>query len=124
MLLKLFREGLGRIFILVSNLTLPKQIQRGPAGQSEALAMCKSLSLYQFYACPFCLKVRRHIYRLNLNIQYKDAQNDPQHRRDLEQQGGNIQVPCLLIQQKGKADTWLYESDAIISYLTERFERL
>ena len=123
MLLKLFREGLGRIFILVSNLTLPKQIQRGPASQSEALAMCKSLSLYQFYACPFCLKVRRHIYRLNLNIQYKDAQNDPQHRQDLDQQGGNIQVPCLRIQHKDK-DTWLYESDAIIAYLDKKFANL
>ena len=42
-LIKLLREGLGRVIILVSSLTLPKQIQRSPeaattlkAGSSQA----------------------------------------------------------------------------------------
>ncbi len=121
MLLKLFREGLGRAFILVSNLTLPKQIERSQAEQTEVNAACQHLSLYQFYACPFCLKVRRHLHRLNLPMSLKDAQNDPQHRQDLEKLGGQIQVPCLRIQTPDKDEQWLYESDAIIQYLEQRF---
>lgn len=121
MLVKLLREGLGRAFILVSNLTLPKQIERSATAQTSVNEACKALSLYQFYACPFCLKVRRQIHRLNLPMVYKDAQNDPEHRQDLEKLGGKIQVPCLRIQAENQTDVWLFESDAVIRYLDERF---
>ena len=34
--------------------------------------------------------------------------------------GGKIKVPCLHIQEEGQS-RWLYESNAIIAYLEQRF---
>jgi len=120
MILRLLREGLGRIVVLANLLTRPKQVQRSEAEQRAVDAAAAKLAMYQFYGCPFCVKARRAIYRLNLPIALRDAQNDPVHRRALEAGGGKIQVPCLRISEDG-AERWLYESNAIIAYLEERF---
>jgi len=120
MIVKMVREGLGRLFIFISNLTLPEQQQRDPRQQAAVDAATQKLTMYQFYACPFCLKVRRHVYRLNLKMGYADAQNNPVDRQALQQQGGKIQVPCLRIEENNQV-SWLYESDAIISYLNQHF---
>jgi len=121
MIVRLVREGLGRLIILACRITLPKPVERSEAHQQQVNLDCKKLSLYQFYACPFCTKTRRQILRLNLPIELRDAQNDPEHRGDLLQQGGKIQVPCLRIDDNNET-TWLYDSAAIISYLQGRFE--
>ncbi len=81
------------------------------------------LSLYQFEACPFCLKVRFALKRLNLPIELRDAKNNPQYKKELTEQGGDYQTPCLRIAEPGQPVRWLYESSAIISYLEERFSR-
>ncbi len=77
------------------------------------------MSLYQFHACPFCLKTRRAFKKLNLNIQTRDALKNP-HRADLLAEGGTIKVPCLRIDSNNKT-TWLYESNDIIDYLEQHF---
>jgi len=38
----------------------------------------------------------------------------------LRQNGGKIKVPCLHIQGEGQS-RWLYDSNAIIAYLEQRF---
>jgi len=119
-LLKLVREGLGRLIILINFLFRPKQIRRTPAEQDTIKLAAEGLSLYQFYACPFCIKTRRAMHRLNLPIATRDAQNNDQHRTELEASGGRIKVPCLRITEKGN-DTWMYESSEIIEYLEARF---
>jgi glutaredoxin len=78
------------------------------------------LALYQFHACPFCVKTRRTLHKLNVPVALRDAKNDAQARSELEQLGGKIKVPCLRIEENGQS-TWLYESKAIIAYLDERF---
>lgn len=80
----------------------------------------EGMSLYQFEACPFCVKTRWAIRRLGLNIELKDAKNDSQHRADLLAGGGKIQVPCLRIVENGVSQ-WMYESTAINEYLAKRF---
>jgi glutaredoxin len=120
MILKLIREGLGRVIVLVDTLTRPAPVQRGEAEQRKVDAAAAGLALYQYHACPFCTKTRRAIHRLNLPIELRDAQNDPEHRRTLEDRGGKIQVPCLHIQEPGE-ERWLYESRDIIDYLEGRF---
>lgn len=120
MLVKILREGLGRIFVFFDWITRPKPIQRDTQAQRQVEDQLESLSLYQFYACPFCIKVRRHMHKLALPLLLKDAQRDQQARGELSQGGGRIKVPCLRIRE-GESERWLYESSDINQYLSQRF---
>ena len=120
MIVKAIREGLGRLFVFGDHLTRPKAIERSEADQVAVDKAISRMSLYQFYACPFCIKTRRAICKLNLPMVYRNAQVPGQFRSDLENLGGKIKVPCLRFEQGGK-DHWLYESDDIIAYLERRF---
>jgi len=121
MFIKVLREGLGRLIVFIDFVTRPKPIRRNPEGQKAVDASASQLSLYQFYACPFCVKTRRTIHRLNLPIELRDAQKPGNHRSELERQGGKVQVPCLRIEDGGET-RWLYDSGAIIDYLNRRFD--
>lgn len=120
MILKLVREGLGRLIVFGSFVTQPKPVERGADEQASVDAQTASLSLYQFYACPFCVMVRREIGRLGLNIETRDAQSGP-FRDELAREGGQVQAPCLRIEE-GDEVQWMYESSDIIAYLKGRFE--
>ena len=114
------RLVLTPIVLLVEKLTTPKGQSRSDEEQQKVDEACKSLTLYQFSACPFCVKVRKEIARLNLNIELKDAKNNEQHRQELLDGGGRVKVPCLRIEQ-GDNVQWMYESDDINQYLQEHF---
>lgn len=120
MLLKLVREGLGRTVVFVDRITRPTPIQRTPEAQQQVEHSLGNLALYQYFACPFCIKTRRALHRLNLPLELRDAQNDPIHRSTLGRDGGRIQVPCLRIDSADGTE-WLYESGDIIRYLEHRF---
>lgn len=120
MILKVLREGLGRVIILLDFLTRPKKMQRSEFGQQHVVQAVERFSLYQFYACPFCVKTRRTIHRLNLPIAVRNSQQGSAHRDELAAGGGKIKVPCLRIDQNDTT-TWLYESKEIIRYLEKRF---
>ena len=123
MILKLIREGLGRVIIGIDALTASKAVTRSENEQTSVQERCKRLSLYQYYACPFCIKVRREIKRLNLPIEYRDAQpKDSAYRQELTQATGKSKVPCLRIKQADGEVRWLPESNDIIAYLRKQFE--
>lgn len=110
-------------FMLLSEkLSTPRGMTRTAEDQARVDEASKDLALYQFSACPFCIKVRKEIARLGLTIETRDAQHDPQHRAALEAGGGRIKVPCLKIRQEDGSERWLYESDDIRTWLQERFE--
>jgi glutaredoxin len=112
---------LGPFMLLGELLTSPKGIERTPEAQKQVDEQTRDLVLYQFTTCPFCIKVRKELKRLSLNIEKRDALRNPAARADLEQGGGEIKVPCLRITNEHGTHTWLYESDDIIAYLRERF---
>jgi glutaredoxin len=118
--LRLLREGSGRILILIDWLFKPSVVKRNDEEQAKVDQETKILKLYQFYACPFCVKTRRAIKRLNLKVETRDAQTAGKFRKELEISGGKIKVPCLKLEGAGEA-TWIYESNDIIKYLDERF---
>ena len=120
MLLKLLRQGLGRLIIFISFFIPVKKQKRSVQEQLCVDKQTESLSLYQFYACPFCLKTRRAFKRLNLNIKTLDAQTNPA-RAELLNGGGQVKVPCLRIDKKDEI-IWMYESNDIIKYLEQRFD--
>ena len=111
---------LGRLILFIDRLTSPRPPGHSPERQAELDAQTAGMALYQYAACPFCVKTRRAIRRLGLNIELRDAKNDPGFRSELEREGGRQQVPCLRIEENGEV-TWLYESDDIIAYLEKRF---
>ena len=109
-------------FLLLGNwLTQPKGVVRPAAAQAAVDARTRNLALYQFPTCPFCIKVRRTLRRLSLNVELRDARHDDVHRAALLAGGGKPQVPCLLITDADGKQTWLYESDAINGYLNREF---
>ncbi|PTB92899.1 glutaredoxin [Marinobacter sp. B9-2] len=116
------RLVLTPFMLLSEKLSTPESVTRSAEEQARADEASKDLALYQFKVCPFCIKVRKEIARLGLNIETRDAQHDPEHRAALEAGGGRIKVPCLKIQQEDGSERWLYESDEIKAWLQERFE--
>ena len=93
-LLKLVREGLGRIIVALDYVFSPTPIMRDTASQIALDKACIDFRLYQFYACPFCIKTRRHIRKLNLKIKTLSAQTKS-GREELRAGGGKVQVPCF-----------------------------
>ena len=124
-LIRLFFRGvravLGPFMLLSEKLSRPKAVERSAEEQAEVDAATRKLALYQYRTCPFCIKVRRTLRALSLNIELRDAQHDAQHRKTLENEGGKVQVPCLRIEEDDGSVTWLYESDSINQYLQTRF---
>lgn len=120
MIVKALRVGLGQLIILGDALTRPRPQQRSAQAQATVNAEAAKLSLYQFHACPFCVKTRRAIHRLNVPIALRDAKGDPQARAELQAGGGKVKVPCLRIEETG-GTRWMYESSEIIAYLDQRY---
>jgi glutaredoxin len=118
---KTLRAVLAPFLLLGDRLTRPKGIVRPAAAQQAVDARTRKLALYHFPTCPFCLKTRRTMHRLSLDIDLRNAQHDTAHRAALIAGGGKPQVPCLLITDDHGQQSWLYESDAITAYLDREF---
>lgn len=118
---KILRIVLGPFLLLWEFVTRPKGMAREAEAQHQVNAQCRDLALYQFKTCPFCIKVRQEMRRLSLDIELRDARNDPRHRADLLQGGGAVKVPCLRITDAQGNSQWMYESGDIIRYLQQRF---
>ena len=77
------------------------------------------LTLYYKPGCPYCRRVLATISRLELDPDLKDI-NEAVYAEELDARGGKLQVPYLI---DSDTDTEMYESDVIIAYLEERFEK-
>lgn len=120
-LFRLLRWPLGQIIIFLDWISGPKPPTRSAEAQQKLDAQTTHLKLYQFHQCPFCVRTRRSIRGLGLNIETRDTRNDPRWQSELIEQGGRYQVPCLRIDKGDENIEWLYESKDIIRYLDQRF---
>lgn len=118
--MKVIRWVLGRIILLLNSVFSPKSLKRNDKEQKKIDEAMRQLQLYQFDACPFCVKVRRAAKRLNLPLKTRDAKQS-QWEQELINGGGKRKVPCLRIENKNGDIEWMYESDDIIRYLEQRF---
>lgn len=118
-LLKVIRNGLGLIIVFFDWLSRPKAVQRSNTDQEKAQNSVSGLSLYQFFACPFCVKTRRAIHALNIDIESRDINENTEYRQELKEKGGKVTVPCLRIED-GDTVRWMYESNDIIKFLESR----
>jgi glutaredoxin len=115
------RAILGALILFFNWVFTPKSIKREASEQAAIDAQAKNLALYQYAACPFCVKVRRAMKRSALNIETRDAKRSEQFKDELLTGGGQLKVPCLRIEDESGGGQWMYESGDIISYLEQRF---
>ena len=99
---------LGTIILILDALFSPTPMERSPEAQKKVDASLQRLSLYEYEACPFCVKVRRFLKASAISVPLRDAKTDP-FRAELLKGGGKLQVPCLKIENKDSAVKWLYE---------------
>ena len=123
-MIRFFRFVIGRIILLADFVTRPRPIVRNQYDQVMVDEMTSVMSLYQFRACPFCVKVRRHLRRHSLNVEFKDAKNDIEIKNELVTEGGKHKVPCLRIAVDSNNIKWLYSSDDICLFLDSELSRL
>ncbi len=114
--MKIIRWILGKIILILDFITRPKKVSRDKEEQIKIDKYFKNHSVYQFYACPFCVKVRRYLRKNSINIELRDAKDNKYFRAELEKHGGKIQVPCLCIEKDNSKTEWIYESNDIINY--------
>lgn len=119
--MKFIRWFLGRLILAVDFLTRPTPEVRDPAAQAAIDAQTANMALYQFEACPFCVKVRRQFRKHGLHIELRDAKNNVAYQEELTTQGGKYKVPCLRIEESSGTVKWLYESNDIIAYVKNKF---
>jgi len=113
---------LARIILTVDFFFHPRGLKRDQEVQKVLDKETAKLSLYQYAACPFCVKVRWSMQRNSLNVETKDAKRNPEYAEELVTGGGHLKVPCLKIEQEDGSANWMYESSEIISYLEQRFQ--
>tara|TARA_R110002020_G_scaffold157737_4_gene340670 strand:- start:700 stop:1086 length:387 start_codon:yes stop_codon:yes gene_type:complete len=115
------RLVLAPVMLIAEKLSTPKSVERTTEEQAKVDQACQNLALYQFRTCPFCIKVRKEMARLGLNIELRDAQLDPAHKQALLEGGGKVKVPCLKITHSDGREEWMYESDTINVWLHQQF---
>ena len=121
MLLEPFRWIIGQGVLGYEKLTRPTPVERSMEEQAAIDAQTASMAIYEFRSCPFCMKVRKVLHGKSLKIELRDARRNKAWGKELRQEGGKWQVPCLKITESDGNVTWLYESSDIINYLNERF---
>ena len=121
MIVKIVRNALGLVIVSADVLTRWSKVKRAPESQAKVDEASGQMTLYHFFACPFCVKTRRAIHKLNLNIAKKSAVQGSPYREDLIAGGGKVQVPCLHIKHADGTDEWMYDSKQIIGYLNREF---
>lgn len=119
--MSIIRWLLGALILFFNWLFTPRGIVRNSDAQAQIDAQTRKLALYQYKACPFCVKVRREMKRQSLNIETRDAKREKSRREELLQGGGALKVPCLRIEDEQGQVSWMYESSEIINYLDGRF---
>ena len=115
------RWPLSQLVIFIDRVTRPRTPDHSSQKQAELDATTSNMKLYHFHHCPFCVKTRRAIYRLGLNIEARDARNNPKWNQELINEGGKYQVPCLRVVKADDSVMWMYESSIINQYLNQRF---
>ncbi len=114
--IRIARKLIGAIILGVDKITSPSAPIRSAEQQTLIDQKTNGLVIHEMLACPFCVKVRREIKRLGLNINRVDVKKNAANMDALVAEGGKFQVPCLRIEHQQDVQ-WLYESNDIIKYL-------
>lgn len=117
--MKLLRWLVGSLILFFDRIFSPASPKREAAEQKRVDALFANMAIYEYTACPFCVKVRRALKRAGISIALKDAKIEP-YRSELLKGGGKAQVPCLKYSNADGSVHWLYESNDIINFLNAK----
>src|SRR5258708_3934691 len=120
-MMKLIRKILRPFVFLVEYLLSPKAVNRSFEEQLKINEKTKNMELFQFEACPFCVKVRLAEKRLGINLKKRDVLNEKMAEEELLKGGGQRQVPCLRIKNEDGTSKWIYESSDIVTFMDRQF---
>ncbi len=81
------------------------------------MAPTPKLALYHFNMCPYCLRVRRAIGKLKLDVELRNIHEGTKHLKELTAATGRQTVPVLRITSADGTVDWMPESSDIIRYL-------
>ena len=121
--MSIVRWLLGRIIFVVDFLFRPRRYKHTSDVQARYDTASKKLALYQYAACPFCVKVRWAMRRQGISIPLMDAKRNAQYAKELVEGGGHLKVPCLRIEKDDGSEQWMYESSDIIDYIVKHFPK-
>ena len=121
--MKVVRWILGRMIIFLDFVFTPKSKVRDISSQNLVNKITKHYKLYQYNACPFCVKVRRFLKKESINIELINAKNDV-FKKKLIQNGGILKVPCLRVESQKKQVKWIYESNEIIVFISKEIKTI
>jgi glutaredoxin len=79
----IIRWLLGSLILFFNWLFTPRGIKRDPKLQAQIDLQTTGLKLYQYQACPFCVKVRRAMKRQSLTIETRDVKRSDIAREEL-----------------------------------------
>ncbi|HEX4839478.1 MAG TPA: glutathione S-transferase N-terminal domain-containing protein [Rhabdochlamydiaceae bacterium] len=71
------------------------------------------MTLYYSPQCPYCQKVLTYLKKSKLDVPMKNVKIDNPARKELEEIGGDLIVPCLIV--NGEA---IYNANDIIAWLS------
>lgn len=120
----ILRWVIGRIILFFNFVFSPRAPKLTVAEQEKVEQATENLSLYQLPACPFCVKVRRAMKRNGIALPLLNINKSDEANQALIEQGGKRKVPCLRIEHDNNSVEWLYESNDIIDYLTNRVNNI
>ena len=111
---------MGNTFdVLNSSLTSTLRLWRGTNARGSVMQPARHLQLYEFEACPYCRLVREALTELDLDaLIYPTPHGGKRFRPKVVELGGKQQFPYLVDPNTGES---MYESDAIIEYLYQRY---
>lgn len=81
----------------------------------------EKLALYHFDGCPFCMRVRRAIDLLGIDVELRNIYENREHLDALMAARGRATVPVLRITGPNE-DRWMPESADIVRYLQATYD--
>jgi glutaredoxin len=79
----IIRWLLGSLILFFNWLFTPRGVKREADVQAAIDAQTSGLTLYQYKACPFCVKVRRAMKRQSLKIETRDVKRSESAKEEL-----------------------------------------
>jgi glutaredoxin 2 len=87
---------------------------------SREMTHVEGLALYQYDACPFCMRVRMATRSLGIDLELRDTRHSADYAQEVVAATGRSTVPVLRIEEAGEV-RWMQESADIVDYLRKRF---
>lgn len=112
---------MNRILLILSLMFCFVQMGQAHEGCNHAPGESHDHVIKLFYmpTCPHSMRVLGYLDKIHKTVPMVNVKDNPQGKEDLRRQGGLMQVPCLIIDNKP-----LYNDEEIIKWLSQHEDQL